>query len=66
MSAKYVFWQDDDMYLGYWEEFPDCRTQGASREELEENLRDIRQDLLSGAIPHVREPTRATTSRDKK
>jgi hypothetical protein len=50
----YVHWQDGDMWLGYLEEFPDYMTQGESLAELEENLRDIYDDLSSGAIPNVR------------
>jgi len=33
------------MWLGYIEEFPDYMTQGKTLEELQENLRDIYQDL---------------------
>jgi predicted RNase H-like HicB family nuclease len=42
------------MWLGYLEEFPDYLTQGESPAELEENLRDLYQDLISGEIPGVR------------
>ena len=42
------------MWLGYLEEFPDYLTQGESRTELEENLRDLYRDLVSGEIPGVR------------
>jgi hypothetical protein len=53
-TAKYVYWQDAEMWLGYLEEYPDYRTQGETREELEENLKDIYNDLTSGSIPCVR------------
>jgi len=51
---KYVYWQDDNMWLGYLEEYPDYRTQGESLEELKENLKDIYKELTSGSIPCVR------------
>ena len=51
---KYVYWQDDDMWLGYLEEYPDYMTQGETFEELKENLRDIYNELESGNIPCVR------------
>ncbi len=51
---KYVFWQEEDMWLGYLEEYPDYKTQGETLEELKENLKDIFQELTSGAIPCVR------------
>ena len=53
-TIRYVYWQDDDMFLGYLEEYPDYMTQGETMEELQEHLRDIYEDLASGAIPHVR------------
>lgn len=53
-KEKYVYWKDDDMWLGYLEEFPDYWTQGTTEEELKENLTDLYKDLMSGSIPHVR------------
>ncbi|HTB10737.1 MAG TPA: type II toxin-antitoxin system HicB family antitoxin [Bryobacteraceae bacterium] len=53
-TARYVHWQDGDMWLGYFEEFPDYMTQGESLAELEENLRGLYKDLTSGEIPSVR------------
>ena len=51
---KYVYWRDDDMWLGYLEEYPDYWTQGQTIEELEDNLRDIYKELSSGSIPCAR------------
>jgi predicted RNase H-like HicB family nuclease len=51
---KYVYWQEEDMWIGYFEEYPDYKTQGESLEELKENLKDIYQELSSGNIPCVR------------
>ncbi len=45
---------DNDMWIGYWQEFPDYMTQGKTLEELQMNLKDIHQDLTSGSIPCVR------------
>jgi predicted RNase H-like HicB family nuclease len=53
-TTKYVYWQDNKMWLGYLEEFPDYMTQGDSLDELRENLRDIYFELSSGNIPCVR------------
>lgn len=53
-SIRYIHWQDGDMWLGYLEEYPDYMTQGETLPELEENLRDIYADLVSGTIPGVR------------
>jgi len=53
VKQKYVYWQDEEMWLGYLEEFPDYWTQGETEEELKENLIDLYKELNSGAIPHV-------------
>ena len=47
-KKKYIYWQDDDMWLGYLEEYPDYMTQAETIEELQDNLRDIYIDLTSG------------------
>ena len=51
---KYVYWKDADMWLGYFEEYPDYMTQGETLDELKENLRDVYKELTSGNIPYVR------------
>ena len=53
-SRKYVYWEDQGMWIGYLEEYPDYMSQGESLEELKENLKDIYKDLSSGDIPCVR------------
>jgi predicted RNase H-like HicB family nuclease len=53
-KMKYIYWQDEKMWLGYLEEYPDYMTQGESIEELEDNLRDIFKELTIGNIPCVR------------
>ena len=42
------------MWLGYLEEYPDYMTQGATLDELQDNLRDLFSDLAGGKIPGVR------------
>ena len=53
-KMKFIYWQDDNMWLGYLEEYPDYWTQGKSLEELKENLLDIYKELTCGKIPAVR------------
>lgn len=50
----FTYWQDGEMWLGYFDEFPDYMTQGESLEELKENLKDIYKELTGGHIPAVR------------
>ena len=53
-TARYVYWQDGDHWLGYFEEYPDYMTQGESLEDLQEQLKELHRDLSSGEIPGVR------------
>ena len=53
-KKRYIFWKDDEMWLGYLEEYPNYMTQGETPEELQENLKDIYKELSSGNIPCVR------------
>jgi hypothetical protein len=53
-KRRYIYWKDNDMWLGYLEEYPDYMTQAETIEELQENLRDIFSELTSGSIPCVR------------
>jgi predicted RNase H-like HicB family nuclease len=53
-TLRYVYWKHEDMWLGYPEEFPDYRTQAETLEELQENLKDLYEELTSGTIPEVR------------
>ena len=52
--ARYVHWQNDGMWLGYFEEFPVYLPRGESPEQLRENLRDLYADLSSGEIAGIR------------
>ncbi|HOJ82883.1 MAG TPA: type II toxin-antitoxin system HicB family antitoxin [Acetomicrobium flavidum] len=47
MKQKFIYWQDDNLWIGYLEEFPDYWTQGETLEELKESLRDLWRDLAS-------------------
>ena len=54
MKTKYVYWQEEDFWLGYLTDYPDYRTQGETLKELQENLKDLYKDLTSGEIPCIR------------
>lgn len=53
-TIKFVYHQENDFWVGWLEEYPDYRTQGASLDELKENLKDIYKELSPGKIPLVR------------
>ena len=54
IKQRYIYWKDEDTWLGYLEEFPDYWTQGATEDELKEHLVDLYKELTSGTIPNVR------------
>jgi predicted RNase H-like HicB family nuclease len=54
MKKKYIYWQEEDMWIGYLEEYSDYWTQGETEEELQENLIDIYKELTRGTITKVR------------
>jgi predicted RNase H-like HicB family nuclease len=53
-NVKYTFWRDGEFFLGYLNEYPDYWTQGYSKDELLENLKDLLLDLESGELPFIR------------
>jgi hypothetical protein len=54
MKTTYIYWKEEDFWLGYLEEYPDYQSQGISLEELKLNVKDLYVDITSGYIPNVR------------
>ena len=52
-TKKFIYFEDERMFIGWLEEYPDYRTQGGTLDELKENLLDIYKDVSSGEIPCV-------------
>ncbi|HWP56105.1 MAG TPA: hypothetical protein VN476_18375 [Pyrinomonadaceae bacterium] len=53
-TLKYTFWQDDEFFLGYLNDYPDYVTQGYSKDQLLEHLKDLLKDLETGEVPYIR------------
>ncbi len=53
-TLEYTFWKDGEYYIGHLNDYPDYDTQGYSKEELIENLRDLLIDLEADNVPFVR------------
>lgn len=53
-AIRYIYWQEDDAWLGYLEEFPDYWTQGETLDDLKAHLLDLYRDLSGGHIPSAR------------
>jgi len=45
MKTKFTYYQEEEMWIGWLEEYPDYRSQGESLSELKENLKDIYSEL---------------------
>jgi len=52
-KKKYIYFQNENMWIGHWEEFPDYKTQGETLDDLQQNLKDLYKDLISGEIPNI-------------
>lgn len=53
-TIQYTHWQDGEFFIGYLNEYPDYQTQGYSKDELIENLKDLLIDIESEEIPYIR------------
>jgi len=53
-TKKFIYYQENDVWVGWLEEYPDYRTQGKTIDELKVNLKDIYDEINTGNIPHVR------------
>ena len=53
-SVKIIVWEEDGAWLGYLQDYPDYWTQGETLEDLRVHLKDLYQDITSGAIPGIR------------
>jgi predicted RNase H-like HicB family nuclease len=52
-TVKFVYWEEDDGFLGHFVDYPDYWTQGTTFDVLKEHLRDLYADLTSGEIPGI-------------
>ena len=54
LRGLFIYWEEDGVWLGYLQEYPDYWTQGETLDDLKEHLRDLYPDLTSGAVPSIR------------
>jgi len=52
---KFTYWQDGEFYIGFLNDYPDYSTQGMTKEELIDNLKDLLKDIESSEIPYIRD-----------
>jgi len=53
-KMKYTYWKDGNYYLGFLNDYPDYHTQGLSKDELIDNLKELLKDIESDEIPYIR------------
>jgi predicted RNase H-like HicB family nuclease len=53
-NVKFIYWQDENAWLGYLQDYPDYWTQGESFDDLQVHLKDLYQDITSGELPGLR------------
>ncbi len=52
-SIKFTSWQDNGFYIGFINDYPDYLTQGETKDDLTDNLKDLLFDLESGEVPYI-------------
>jgi len=53
-AVKFVYWEENGAWIGYFQENPDYWTQGENLDDLKDHLRDLYHDLTSGRLPGIR------------
>jgi predicted RNase H-like HicB family nuclease len=53
-TVSYTYWKSKGFFLGFINDYPDYITQGETKEELQENLKDLLVDFESNEIPYIR------------
>lgn len=55
MTTRFTYWKEGDgKYLGYLNQYPEHWTQGDTREDLKEHLRDLHFTFTSEEIPGIK------------
>lgn len=53
-TTHYTYWKEDDFYIGYLNDYPDYQTQGVTKDELIEKLKELLKDIESDEILYIR------------
>jgi hypothetical protein len=61
-TVRYVYWEEDDAWLGYLAEYPDYWTQGETLDDLIEHLSELYLDMSRGLVPNIRRVGELTIS----
>jgi hypothetical protein len=61
-TVKFVYWQEDDAWVGYLADYPDYWTQGQTLDDLKDHLKDLHNDMAGGQVPGIRRMDELTVS----
>lgn len=53
-KISFTYWRDGKFYIGFLNQYPDYKTQGVTKRELTENLKDLVKDFESREVPFIR------------
>lgn len=53
-TVKFTSWKDEKFFMGFLNEYPEYQTQGMTKDELIDNLRDLLLDLELEQVPYIR------------
>lgn len=53
-KISFTYWRDGKFYLGFLNQYPDYQTQGTTKRELIENLKDLLKDIETREVPYIR------------
>ena len=53
-TVKIIFWEDEGVWLGYLQDYPDYWTQGETLDDLKDHLKDLYNDITGGFITGIR------------
>jgi len=53
-TLSFTYWRDENFYIGFLNQYPDYQTQGMTKSELIDNLKDLLADIDSEEVPYIR------------
>ena len=53
-KISFTYWRDGRFYIGFLNQYPDYKTQGVTKRELTDNLKDLLKDFESREVPFIR------------
>lgn len=53
-KMSFTYWRDGKFYIGFLNQYPDYQTQGTTKSELTENLKDLLTGIESREVSYIR------------